>query len=470
MDRTSILDDIEQDIRRADNKPAGDREDDANDVATRYEEKPIAYYESASGYYESASGQYYVQNARGEWIRFTESSLKRLMERTIYSNLTKEERPDSLIADHLVALQTRLDIALATPMAGYKAGVHHIAGERILVTKSARPVRPRKGEWQTLRSFLETLLPDQTQYLYGWLKSAFKTLREPPPFRPGQLFAIAGPSGCGKSLLQNIITELFGGRSAKPYAFMTGQTNFNSELFYAEHLMIEDQAASTNIADRLKFGANIKNMLVNETQTLYRKGRESLTATPFWRATLSVNDEPEALIVLPPINADLQDKIILTKATTAKYPFDSEDIKARRAWRERITHELSAFVSFLAGWRIPDGLKDQRYGICAYQHPELLEHLAELAPQADVLDLIDALKPWAPDEKWIDVTAVDLRERLLEKDKHGRVNQILRNARWTGVYLSRLAKDRSDRVEILGRATGKAKYRIHITKEEKKES
>ena len=60
----------------------------------------------------------------------------------------------------------------------------------------------------------------------------------------------------GKSRLQNLITPLLGGRVANPYHYMTGKSNFNSELFGAEHLMIEDEPASTRIEARRNTGSH----------------------------------------------------------------------------------------------------------------------------------------------------------------------------------------------------------------------
>jgi len=330
----------------------------------------------------------------------------------------------------------------------------------VLVVKGANYVQPKQGDWSTIKRFVETLLPDQTDYLYGWLKAAFRTLREGAPFRPGQLLAIAGPAGCGKSLLQNILTEMFGGRVAKPYKYMTGKTNFNSELFYAEHLAIEDEAASTLIHDRRTFGANIKNMLVNETQPYYRKAREALTLSPFWRVSCTLNDEPESLMVLPPLDSDLLDKIILLKASFAKFPFESDDIKSRKKFREQISRELPAFLAFLSSWRVPDRMKDQRYGIQAWQHPELMEALADLAPQSALLSLIDAIKPWDAFNAPFKGTAMALKEILLEKDKHNRVNTLLKWNSACGAYLARLAKSNPDRVRLCGRPGNKAIWEI----------
>ena len=63
-------------------------------------------------------------------------------------------------------------------------------------------------------------------------------------------------------MLQNILTVILGGRAAKPYQFMTGGTGFNSDMFGAEHLMIEDESPSTDMRARRAFGAQIKNMTV----------------------------------------------------------------------------------------------------------------------------------------------------------------------------------------------------------------
>lgn len=418
------------------------------------EQNPIAYY-------ESSSGTFYTPDTQGRWIRFTESSLRRLMARTIYAGVTKEEGRDQEMDDHFIALQTQQNVAAAFPLAGFPAGYHHINGERILVTREATAIKPCAGEWKVLQGFLSTLLGDQVERFYGWTKAAFKSLHSGAPFRPGQLLALAGPPGCGKSLLQGILTEIFGGRSAKPYQFMTGRTAFNSELFYAEHLAIEDEAASTQIADRRAFGASIKNMLVNETQVMYRKGRESLTLTPFWRISLSVNDEPESLMVLPPIDSDLADKITLLKCFRAEFTFDMENDTARKDFRKAITAELPHFLFWLRGWTLPIKMRDSRYGVKAYQNPELLEALAGLAPESTLLALIDALRPWGLDNQPFVGTALKLQEELLQKDKLGRVEKLLKFNSACGVYLARLNKMYPARVEMLKRDQNKATWKVN---------
>ena len=93
--------------------------------------------------------------------------------------------------------------------------------------------------------------------------------------------------------------------AAKPYLYMTGKTTFNADLFGAEHLMVEDEAESIDIRARRYFGAKIKEIAVNVDQHCHGKGKTALTLTPVWRMTLSLNDEPERMQVLPPASPEM---------------------------------------------------------------------------------------------------------------------------------------------------------------------
>ena len=47
---------------------------------------------------------------------------------------------------------------------------------------------------------------------------------------------------------------------------MSGATPFNGELFCCEHLIVEDEEASTDIQARRNFGTKIKEITANVTQ------------------------------------------------------------------------------------------------------------------------------------------------------------------------------------------------------------
>jgi len=80
-----------------------------------------------------------------------------------------------------------------------------------------------------------------------------------------------------------IVTPLLGGRSAKPYQFMSGQTAFNANLFEAEHLMIEDDVACSEHQARRSFGSASKQISSNSgnSASITPKTASSLTMFAF---------------------------------------------------------------------------------------------------------------------------------------------------------------------------------------------
>ena len=269
-------------------------------------------------------------------------------------------------------------------------------GNRILVTTSPKLIEPIFGDWPTIEALIKNLLSDgrydQRVYVYAWLKFACEALRAGRK-RPGPALVLAGPRNSGKSLLQNLFTEILGGRAAKPYRYMSGRTDFNAELFGAEHLMIEDETPSTDIRSRRTLGTNIKAFAVNKSQSCHAKGRQAITLSPFWRLSISLNDEPEDLMILPPISDSeedsIGDKIILLRARKAEMPMKTEELSEFDAFWETLISELPAFCHFLDCWQVPEELRHSRFGFKVWQHPELLLALDALAPETRLLSFID---------------------------------------------------------------------------------
>ena len=137
-------------------------------------------------------------------------------------------------------------------------------------------------------------------------------------WQSGQVVALCGPVGAGKTLLRLITTEMLGGRVAFPHSFMTGRTAFSSDLFGAETLAIEDQQESVDIRARRHFGAAIKDMAVNSDQRCERKHCDALTLVPLRRVVVTMNDDAERIQVLPPLDDDVADKLMLFQVH--KYP------------------------------------------------------------------------------------------------------------------------------------------------------
>lgn len=402
-------------------------------------------------YYDSARGFYWIRDSREGWVQLNETGVKRFFRSKGIAAGIKDGEHVSPLDSLVLNVQTSRNVTYAGPLSGYCTGLYDMLGHRVLVTDSPRMIEPTAGSWDTVRAFLAGLLTDehfdQTPYLFGWLKVALETLRAGQR-RTGQALAIAGPSNCGKSLLQKLITELLGGRMAKPYQYMAGLTPFNAHTFTAEHLVIEDEAASSDIRARRAFGAHLKEVTANEQQNCHGKNRTPVTLTPFWRLSITVNDEPENLMVLPPIDDSLEDKLILLKARREEMPMPTETGEERRAFWQALTDELPAFVHFLLMWEIPTKLRSARFGVRHFHHPDILRAIDDLAPERRLLDLIDAELFSGPLADPWEGKAEQLEKRLVGSESHSayEARRVLSFNTACGVYLARLSKKHPDRI------------------------
>lgn len=245
----------------------------------------------------------------------------------------------------------------------------------------------------------------------------------------------AGPGDAGKSRLQHqLITGLLGGqgRSADPGPYLFGRTDFNNELFGAEHLMMEELPSGSKTADRVFFGEMLKQLVVNDTQRLHRKREDAMVVSPFFRVTISINDDPDKMRVLPLLTPDLKDKVMLFHISPAPLPMPTTTLTERAAFRERISLELPAYAHWLLNeFTIPEPLRSQRFGVKEWHHPTLAMELFDDTPAAELLALIDAatfkaveseggihstlwdLKSHSDDEAMWEGSALDVEKLLL---------------------------------------------------------
>lgn len=356
------------------------------------------------------------------------------------------------IEAELVGAQLKRSVDYAGPIAGHKCGPFVApSGQVALVTSSYRlPEGSGKTTKHLDKFFGELFGPQQTDVVLAWLKVARESLTR-GDFRPGQALVLAGPSACGKSFFQALVTQFLGGRSGKPYRYMVGETSFNSDLAEAEHLSIEDEHASTDIRSRRKFGASLKEFTVNEQISIHAKGRKAITLPTFRRVTISTNDEPENLMILPPLDGSILDKLILLKCGRATM---SEDRKEN--W-QRLTAELPALAAALKSWRVPRSMACPRFGVKAFHHPELIEVLTSVSPETRLLTLIDEVIFSKPNESWTG-SAEELEKELRQSSFNFAVEKLLYFSSACGVYLSRLSA--KDGRFIKRTASGRTKWLI----------
>ena len=423
--------------------------------------KPNETEPAPFAFYDRAAREFLVKNDRGIWLALAESPFKRTLRAAGISTKIPEGETLSAADRAILEAQNAHDVDFAGQLCGRPEGFFESGGTRILVTHGMRLPEPSPGEWPTLRAFFDGLLGDpehaeaQKAVFFGWLRAGQIALRA-GKIQAAQALALAGPPGCGKSLAQAIVTILLGGRSAKPIRYLSGATSFNSDLFAAEHLVLEDEFMGRKTADRVKLGAAIKNVAVSaRSQSCHAKGRPAVNLPAWWRLTISLNDDAEAMLVLPPLDEHFADKLILLRAFRFEFLEAMDTAEAQENFMQKCKAEASAFLHWLlTEFVLPDEFNDpRRYGVASWHHPALRSKLDTLSPEADLLALADQVL-WADGADAWRGTSSELQTLLVSDYATGPgARKLLEFANACGTYLTRLAARPSPRVHEARTAT-----------------
>ncbi len=399
---------------------------------------------------------YFRRDANGRYIHANMASARRYL-RTLGYSAKGIDGQLSEVDRQLELIETRQNCEYAAPLAGHKAGLYLMQGRRILVTSSPRLITPAPGSWETLKAVFHGLLgEDQCTWFFLWLKIAVEAVKH-SRHRRGQALIIAGPPNCGKSLCQAIITEILGGRVASPFAFLCGRTEFNSETFAAEHLTIEDQAASSDPRVRKKFGAEIKGLVANQVQRHHAKNREALNLKPIWRLSITLNDDAASLLVLPQWEEGLKDKLMLFHARAFKLPVDTSTPAGEEMLWRQLRGELPAFLDHLEGLTIPEDRRHSRFGVKAFHNPDLLEMMDAASDEMKLLEMIDVKLFNDPQTDAWDGFARELEEELAGVSG---LRQLLSFGNTCGSLLGILSR-KTSRVEKLPKLHGVQRWKIN---------
>lgn len=436
--------------------------------------KPSLYWEADDG------DSFLVENKQGQngsteqtWNRWPKDALKSLL-RTTHCIALKARDGEFVSEFEQLLLHVRQNrvVDLSTQgIAGYPAGLHTAFGRKVLVRRTARFVKPTQGDCSAVLKLIDSRLnlPDggaqQAIYFYGWCKASLEARLQGSPgnWRPGQGLIFAGVSDCGKSRLQhNIITPLLGGRSANPGPYLFGATDFNAELASAEHLLMEDPASGTRNFDRVYFGEMWKQLIVADTFRLHRKREDAVTVCPFFRSSISVNDDPDKMRVLPLLTPDMREKVMLFEVNDEPIPFPLATMEERAAFVELMRSQMPAFAYWLLHeFALPTAFFHKRYGVKQWLHPKLAMELFDDTPAAELLQIVDAAS-WTDLEKtgeklweresdykgealiW-EGTALELERLMSTSSMKEEADRLLKHNKLDRL-LARLAKDEPERV------------------------
>lgn len=363
-------------------------------------------------------------------------------------------------ADKLIErIQDERRIHYLGGLAGHPIGLYeHPAGAKFLIDSEATLLEPKKGKYPLLKSIFEGITSKnnsadggaQFHILMSWVRRSYIAIRDHNRSTDQQALVIAGEQGAGKTLTSNILTTLLGGRSADASRYMLKDNDFNGDLCDSEILLLDDKSSSSKIADRLRFGSQIKTHTVTTNNiSLHRKNCDAVTVSLLWRIIICLNDNAESLMVLPPLNDDIAEKLILLKGHHFKMPWDTSGDGEREKFWSALVDEMPHFLHWLLNeYETPNNYKGSRYGVKSYHNPEIAEKLNTNSPEHALLDLIDEVLWIGGERKWTG-TATELKDALVNNyTTKMRAMRLLGDyAETAGRYLGRLSSKYGDRVK-----------------------
>jgi hypothetical protein len=211
----------------------------------------------------------------------------------------------------------------------------------------------------------------------------------------------------------------------------------------SELLLIDDCSASTDIRARRAFGAAFKEAMYPQAVQLRKRHSSSVSVRPVWAVMVACNDTPEALQIIPPLDADMSDKVILLHFSPVVLPMDTSTPEGRRAFQQAVKAEMPALAATLRDWETPEELRDTRSGVKAWRDPELVDSVDANSPARRIEQLIETAVSHMG--IWHDLprefTAMEIESRLTDNGSPVR-DQAKQMFNWHGACgsaLSRLA-------------------------------
>jgi hypothetical protein len=418
------------------------------DTQVRYDGVARDRIESPELYFDRDSGRYWRELEDGNWQAENQSDSVDALVAAGMSRETPRDLSLSEIDRHLLNIRNERGIDWAGPLAGHRTGPQEMLGNQILVTRTFKMIEPVEGDWTLIEKVLIGMLGDvQYPYFLATLKLFYEALRDGRD-QPGQMMILCGPRDCFKSFVQHdIITPVWGGRSADAARYLMARTEFNAELCGAEHLYLDDAKPYGNWLSRHDFAESLKGLIVGKGTSLHAKHKTAINVKPRYRVTMSVNKDETALRSLPDISESFEDKVHLFLCNKFDLPMPNQTAKERAAFEAGIRAALPGFLFDLLPWNIPAKMLGVRFGVKHYHNPELVAQVEAMSDESQLDELIESVGLVTADGVWRG-SATELHSRLAAHHVYGgRAAKLLSWNNATGTLLGRLAKRRPEKYQ-----------------------
>ena len=413
--------------------------------------------------FETRSGRFWFLNSKGNWLELPPREFCRYLAATFGFSLKRTDGAPSACERIVTEIQnTRVVNAVASIAGHFGPKIIHHAGMTILVKDAPLLIEPKEGEYPTIILLLSGMLsPEQYQHMIWWLHQAVDDLYN-RRLTLGTAQVLCGPHSAGKSLWQRLQGLILGGRSARPYQFMSGQTIFNAHIVGAEYLLIEDEHSATDLRSRLALGNAIKAFVANEEKQVHAKYQTPFMPPPvFQRLSASLNDESENVALLPPGDVSLDHKVNYYDVTRVPMPMPTSNSVEKELFWATLVGELPAFIwDLLHNTHIPAEWMDGRFGLKAFRAQRVLDLLEEHQPEVKLLELIDKVyfegqcdfitmaSGTGSSAKVGNSTDIEADLRHKDSTVKSLADDLLHGPSMVGKYLQRLVKKYPDRVSF----------------------
>jgi len=356
-------------------------------------------------YYGEKGGERYItRDDEGRFFSMNRTSTLVDLAKKGFPRTAADGEACSPAEDTLNTIQrTRSLTAVVSACAGRHSGYYEENGQRFVVTSSPKFIKPRKGQWLTIKKFLKGFMRDEEQYehhnslLAALVKDVYNDGNRVAGFAQIQMPHYCGPANSGKSLHKDfLLTPLMGGRQSNldPH-FKANPDTHNSEIVGAEVGFLDDTAVlSTAYQARQEHTERIKSMVVGGGLDLRAMFADRLNVKCLVRPFRFMNEEAQTLATLPLLDDGAEDKWVLywTQRLNDHWPECEQP-----GWFEMVVHkfeqERPAFLHYLLYEHEPlavDKCPLGRYPVRSYKNPDILNLLAEGSVENYLLYRLDS--------------------------------------------------------------------------------
>lgn len=318
-------------------------------------------------------GDKYYRRMNGGWLRDNQSVISNHL--TVAGGLAPRPargRPTSELSEAIEHITSNNRVAGQIPFVYNKDLLVRRKGKTYINSASVQchPMADQHTTWGVGFPFIADWLtnffysPFQLVLWLSWLHYFYKNSYDGTP-RAGQCMFVAGNSNKGKTLMNHRLLGAMMGGHTDIAGYVTGADNFNENLFEVGLGTVDDQLASSDRRSHLKYTALLKKLVANNVLSMRAMYKGSVDIDWCGRLSVSMNEDPESMRMLPDLDINNQDKVIILRCSSKviHFPPDVEAI---------IEQELAYFCRYIYDFIIPkECIGSSRFGVLSYIDPHL---------------------------------------------------------------------------------------------------